>query len=265
MASRLIVLMVVIVIVILLLYLTTKKSKPVTTSRYPEMLKFMSQTVPKNVLDLYLKGCEVFKEYGTQLGYKFKDGRVTWEFYSIGNIEITRWLQLYNQSFPQGVTFKAPALNQSESVFCISMDLNEEVANLGHVKHLNLYTMLDYKPKYVYLLTPNGELSLKGSAVYNVPAKDLESTSNLGIEPRHATQIRQWIKNEGWFGKQYGFVQKDQEIGLYVYNPSPKTVTSYFSKLHKEYDPKIPIKELAVHFREVNGELVVHRDAFYIV
>jgi hypothetical protein len=278
-----IVLLLVVVIVIIAL-LGWKPNWQPPISRYPtnsklrlETENLVSQTVPTSIFEIYSLMKEAFPNYSLQIGYKFKAGKLSWEFYiSTQNLNFEAWLQGYRHVFPDGHDFTMPPLKHNQDIFCISIDVTEDTFALGYVEQLNVYLNLYGKPKYEYTLKPDGAFEFRGEAVYQIPAQgkdDYNKVARLavqeGFNAQKAVALMQWVYELGWSGSSYGFLEKGNQVGLYIFKPDTQTVKSYFETLHPNLtgikgDMLKTIQEIAVYFENFPENKLILRDAFYV-
>jgi hypothetical protein len=278
-----IVLLLVVVIVIIALSGWKPDWQP-PISRYPtgsklrhETENLVSQTVPTSIFEIYSLMKEAFPSYSLQIGYKFKSGQLSWEFYiSKQNLNFEEWLQGYREVFPDGHDFMMPPLKHNQDIFCISIDVTEDTFALGYVEQLNVYLNLYGKPKYEYTLKPDGAFTLRGEAAYQIPSQGKGNNNKVallaiqqGFDTQKGVALMQWMDEVGWQGTTYGFLEKGNQVGLYIFHPDAQTVKSYFDTLHPNLggikgDMLKTIQEIAVYFEDFPENKLVVRDAFYI-
>ena len=275
----------IIVVVIVVIALTGWRSDwNAPISRYPtgkrirpETENLLSQTVPTSIYEMYNQVKNAFEGYSLQIGYKFKNGKLAWEFYTSGTkIDFDEWMESYREVFPDGHDFKMPPLKANRDIFCISIDITEDTYALGYVEQLNVYLNLYDKPKFEYTLKPDGAFSFRGEAAYKIRTKGKGNNNQVaqqavkeGFSPEKAVALMNWMDNLGWNGLSYGFLEKGRQVGLYIYHPDEQTVKSYFETLHPNFsgvkgDMLKTIHEIAVYFEDFPENDLVLRDAFYI-
>ena len=253
---------------------------PAKVRRHDVGEDFLSQTVPSNVFKLYRKTSDAFEGYNFQVGYKFKDNNVSWEFYLSGKINFQHWYKCYKEVFPYGKDFSMPSLKEHEDIFCISMDINRNTYSDGYINQLNVYLNSYGKPKYEYTLKPDGAFIFRGEAAYEIKSRENDTYQQIadkateeGFDPITANSLMKFANEYGWQGQSYGFLKKGNQVGLYIFHPTRPTIQSYFEKLHpliSMADSKMlfsKVIEIAVYFEGPpisESSKTIIRDAFYI-
>jgi hypothetical protein len=280
-----IIVVLILLVVIILAFLsgwTSEKEPPI--SRFPTNTSpgrdgenFLSQTVPTAVFEMYLKAREAFEDYGLQVGYKFKNDTISWEFYTLGsNIDFEQWTECYREMFPYGHEFILPPLSHNEDIFCISMDITEDTYSNEYVDQLNIYLNVYGTATYEYTLKPDGVFSLKGHLAYSVKTtgkKKLyevaQKAIRLGFDVDAGLKLIKKCEELGWYGSIFSFQKIGKEIGLRIYLPDSKTALSYFQTQHPNYtgatvEMLSKIQEIAIYLDDSVPDTSITRDAFYI-
>jgi hypothetical protein len=253
---------------------------PAKAKRHDLGEKFLSQTIPSTVFKLYRKTSDAFEGYNFQVGYKFKDNNVSWEFYLSGKINFEHWYKCYKEVFPYGKDFSMPSLKEHEDIFCISMDINRDTYSNEYIDQLNVYLNSHGKPKYEYTLKPGGVFTFRGEAAYNIKSQGGNNFQQIadkaieeGFDPIIANSLMKFANEYGWQGRSYGFLKKGNQVGLYISHPTRPTTQSYFEKLHPNISMAnseilfAKVLEIAIYFEGPpisESSKTIVRDAFYI-
>lgn len=244
---------------------------------------FVSQTVPTSVFQMYRLVKNAFDDYGLQVGYKFKGEKTAWEFYTTalkGHIDFEHWIKCYKTIFPDGYEESSYVENigiKDSHIFCVSMDIDEDTINVATLPQLNVYYSVKGELKYEYtLLSDDPRPKYRGEAAYQIQSRGKGNEDKVAVEASrkgfngdHAEALMKIVSEMGWSSMLYGFVEKGDQVGIYLYIPDTSTVRSYLETFRPHYngikDSGLKnIIEIALYFQDFPNNKLVVRDAFYV-